>query len=116
MKRAILIVLDSVGVGALPDAASYNDEGANTVGHIAQKTDLKLPNMCALGFGHIPNTYLAPASDIVGAYGRAAEKSSGKDTTTGHWEISGITLEKPFPTYPNGFPKEVIDAFEKAMK
>lgn len=114
MKRAILIVLDSVGVGALPDAASYNDEGANTVGHIAQKTDLKLPNMCALGFGHIPNTYLAPASDIVGAYGRAAEKSSGKDTTTGHWEISGITLEKPFPTYPNGFPKEVIDAFEKA--
>ena len=114
MKRAILIVLDSVGVGALPDAASYNDDGANTVGHIAQKTDLKLPNMCALGFGHIPNTYLAPASDIVGAYGRAAEKSSGKDTTTGHWEISGITLEKPFPTYPNGFPKEVIDAFEKA--
>ena len=114
MKRAILIVLDSVGVGALPDAASYNDEGANTVGHIAQKTDLKLPNMCALGFGHIPNTCLAPASDIVGAYGRAAEKSSGKDTTTGHWEISGITLEKPFPTYPNGFPKEVIDAFEKA--
>lgn len=114
MKRAILIVLDSVGVGALPDAASYNDDGANTVGHIAQKTDLKLPNMCALGFGHIPNTHLAPASDIVGAYGRAAEKSSGKDTTTGHWEISGITLEKPFPTYPNGFPKEVIDAFEKA--
>ncbi|MBR6525214.1 MAG: phosphopentomutase [Clostridia bacterium] len=115
MKRAILIVLDSVGVGALPDASVYNDEGANTVGHIAQQTGMRLPNMCALGFGSIPNTYLDAAPHAVGAYGRAAEKSSGKDTTTGHWEISGITLEKPFPTYPNGFPQEVIDAFEKAI-
>ena len=91
MKRAILIVLDSVGVGALPDAASYNDEGANTVGHIAQKTDLKLPNMCALGFGHIPNTYLAPASDIVGAYGRAGGLSAA-GSCTGAIRRSGHVL------------------------
>ena len=115
MKRVILIVLDSVGVGALPDAAAYNDVGANTVGHIAEKTDLKLPNLSAMGFANIPNTHLPACDHVIGAYGRAAEKSSGKDTTTGHWEISGLTLEKPFPTYPNGFPREVIDAFEKAI-
>ncbi|MBE5777160.1 MAG: phosphopentomutase [Clostridiales bacterium] len=115
MKRVILIVLDSVGVGALPDAHLYNDTGANTVGHIAQKTHLALPNLSALGFANIPNTCLPAVSGVVGAFGRAAEKSSGKDTTTGHWEISGLTLEKPFPTYPNGFPQDVIDAFEKAI-
>ena len=115
MKRVILIVLDSVGVGALPDAAAYNDLGANTVGHIAQIAGLNVPHLSALGFANIPNTFLPPAENVTGAYGRAAEKSSGKDTSTGHWEISGLTLEKPFPTYPNGFPQSVIDAFEKAI-
>lgn len=115
MKRVILIVLDSVGVGALPDAAAYNDLGANTVGHIAQIAGLNVPHLSALGFANIPNTFLPPAEIVTGAYGRAAEKSSGKDTTTGHWEISGLTLEKPFPTYPDGFPQSVIDAFEKAI-
>lgn len=115
MKRVILIVLDSVGVGALPDAAAYQDVGANTVGHIVQNMQPQLPNLKKLGFGHIPGTYLSKDPAAIGAYGRAAEKSSGKDTTTGHWEIAGITLEQPFPTYPNGFPEEVIHAFEKAI-
>ena len=98
MKRVILIVLDSVGVGALPDAAAYQDVGANTVGHIVQNMQPQLPNLKKLGFGHIPGTYLSKDPAAIGAYGRAVEKSSGKDTTTGHWEIAGITLEQPFPT------------------
>lgn len=115
MKRVILIVLDSVGAGALPDAAAYHDEGANTIGHIAEKTDLRLPNLCRLGLGRLPGLHLNDSSPVAGAYGRAAERSKGKDTTTGHWEIAGLTLEKPFPTYPHGFPQDVISAFEAAI-
>ena len=115
MKRVILIVLDSVGVGALPDAAAFGDLGANTVGHIAERMPLHLPNMQALGLGHLPGISIPADEHAAGAYGRSAEKSMGKDTTTGHWEMSGVTLTRPFPTYPDGFPPEVMDAFEKAI-
>lgn len=115
LNRAILIVLDSVGVGNAPDAAAYGDEGANTVGHIAQRTTLNLPHMNRLGFAHIPGTNLTRDPAAAGAYGCMTEASSGKDTTTGHWEIAGLKLEKPFPTYPHGFPAEVMGAFSAAI-
>lgn len=115
MKKAVLIVLDSVGAGALPDAAAFGDEGANTLGHIAQRMDLQLPHMRALGLGELPGLSIQPVEKVQGGYGRSAEKSMGKDTTTGHWEMSGVILPKPFPTYPQGFPPEVMEAFEKAI-
>ncbi len=115
MKRVFLIVLDSVGAGALPDAAAYGDVGANTLGHTIQAVNPKLPNMAGMGLGAIPNVpYPRPAHEV-GAAGRAMEKSPGKDTTTGHWEISGIRLAKAFPTFPDGFPPDVIAAFEAAI-
>ena len=115
MKRVFLIVLDSVGAGALPDAALYGDEGANTLGHTIAAARPLLPNMAGMGLGAIPDTgYPRPAHET-GAAGRAMEKSAGKDTTTGHWEISGIRLQKAFPTFPDGFPPEVIAAFEAAI-
>ncbi|MBE5771926.1 MAG: phosphopentomutase, partial [Clostridiales bacterium] len=92
MKRVILIVLDSVGVGALPDAPAFGDAGANTVGHIAERMPLHLPNMRALGLGHLPGISIPADENALGAYGRAVEKSMGKDTTTGHWELSGVIL------------------------
>lgn len=113
--RALLIVLDSVGVGALPDAVRYSDEGANTVGHIVEKTNVELPNLCAMGLGHIASTHLQKDQKAVGGYGRMMEQSPGKDTTTGHWEMAGVKLEKPFPTFPNGFPQKVIERFEEAI-
>lgn len=115
MKRVLWIVLDSVGAGALPDAAAYGDAGANTLGHIACEVGLKVPNMRTLGLGNIVGTGVKPINHPSAAYGRAAEKSKGKDTTTGHWEMAGVTLERPFPTYPNGFPQDVINAFEQAI-
>ena len=114
MKRAILIVLDSVGAGYLPDAASFGDEGANTLGHIAQRMPLQIPHLLSLGLGHLPGLHLPPLPGA-GAYGRAMEQSAGKDTTTGHWEMAGVTVERPFPLYPDGFPKDVMDAFEAAI-
>lgn len=117
MKRCIIIVLDAVGIGELPDANLYGDEGSNTLMHIKEAVpSLDLKNMCSLGLGLIDgyNVY-EKTNNPIGAYGKMAERSKGKDTTTGHWEISGIHLDKPFPTYPNGFPKEVIDNFEKAI-
>jgi len=114
LNRVILIVLDSVGVGDAPDAAAYGDAGANTVGHIVQRTGLRLPHMARIAFGHIPGTGLEKDFAAAGAFGRLTEASRGKDTTTGHWEIAGLTLHEPFPTYPDGFPPEVMDAFEQA--
>ena len=117
MKRAIIIVLDAVGIGELPDAAEYGDAGSNTLMHIKEQIpSLDLKNMCKLGLGLIDgyNIYEKTSAPL-GAYGRMKERSKGKDTTTGHWEISGIHLDKPFPTYPNGFPPEVINTFEKAI-
>ena len=115
MKRVFLIVLDSVGAGALPDAANYGDAGANTLGHIIEKMQPALPNMQRMGLGLIPGVGGPVPAQVEGAFGRAREVSAGKDTTTGHWEITGLKLETAFPTYPNGFPPEVIEAFEKAV-
>ncbi len=114
MKRVIWIVLDSVGAGYLPDAADFGDEGANTLGHIAERMDLNIPNMLAMGLGQLPGLNLPPVYGS-GAYGRALEKSAGKDTTTGHWEMAGVTVAQPFPLYPDGFPRDVIEAFEAAI-
>ncbi|MFA5384949.1 MAG: phosphopentomutase [Eubacteriales bacterium] len=114
ISRVTLIVLDSAGVGALPDADRYGDEGSNTFFHCAEETGgLYLPNMARLGLGNILDLPgVPPAAQPAGAYGKMAELSPGKDTTTGHWEIAGLVLDRPFPLYPNGFPSEVISAFE----
>ncbi|MCR4885383.1 MAG: phosphopentomutase [Clostridiales bacterium] len=114
MKRVIWIVLDSAGAGYLPDAAQFGDEGANTIGHIAERMDLKIPHMLSMGLGYLPGLHL-PETAGNGAYGRAIERSAGKDTTTGHWEMAGVTVKQPFPLYPDGFPQEVMDAFEQAI-
>ena len=112
-SRVIWIVLDSVGIGAMPDAAHYGDEGSDTLGNLARKRPLTLPNFCKLGLANIrPLEGLKPALHPEGSYGKCALASPGKDTTTGHWEMAGIILEKPFPLYPHGFPPEVMNAFE----
>lgn len=117
IKRVIIIVLDSVGIGELPDAAEYGDEGADTLGNIAEEIGgLNLPNLEKMGMGKIkPIKGLAGDIMVEGSYGKMAEASIGKDTTTGHWEMSGIISKKAFPTYPDGFPDEVIKPFEKAI-
>jgi phosphopentomutase len=113
-RRIVLLILDSVGVGEMPDAADYGDAGSDTLGHIAASRPLRLPNLCALGLANIrPFEGLTPAAAPLGCYGRCALASPGKDTTTGHWEIAGIHLEKPFPLYPHGFPPEVLGEFER---
>lgn len=117
MRRVIMVVLDSVGVGELPDAALYGDTGSNTLGNIAKSLGgLSLSNLQKLGLGNIiPIEGVNPTQEPKAAWGKMAEQSAGKDTTTGHWEIAGLILEKPFPTYPEGFPADVIEAFEKAI-
>jgi phosphopentomutase len=115
-RRVIWIVLDSVGIGEMPDASQYGDTGSDTLGNIARKRGLNLPNLCRLGLGNIkPLTGLAPAASPCAAFGRCALASPGKDTTTGHWEMAGIHLEKPFPLYPDGFPREIMDEFERRI-
>lgn len=116
-NRVILIVLDSVGIGYLPDAHLYGDEGSNTLGHIVEKyPTLHIPNMISLGLGNIdPNNLLPKVENPLAAYGKAMEQSAGKDTTTGHWEIAGSILEKPFPTFPDGFPTSFMADFEAAI-
>jgi phosphopentomutase len=116
--RAIVIVMDSVGIGELPDAASYGDQGSNTLGNIARRIPLKLPTLRALGLGRVAalggaalparTTGVKPA-----AVGRMAEASAGKDSVTGHWEMMGVVLERAFPTFPHGFPRDIIDAFAR---
>ncbi|HPP87575.1 MAG TPA: phosphopentomutase, partial [bacterium] len=115
INRVILIVLDSLGCGALPDAENYNDAGTNTISNIAQAMGgLKLPNMQKLGYGNIVEIKGVPAAKIAeGCYGKSLEASVNKDTTTGHWEIAGLVTTSPFPTYPDGFPAEIIEPFEK---
>ncbi len=115
--RVFLIVLDGVGAGELPDAARYGDSGSDTLAHIAQATGgLPLPNLQKLGLGNIhPIRGVSPASPPLAAWGRMREASSGKDSITGHWEMMGIILESPFPTYPKGFPPEIIKPFTKAI-
>jgi phosphopentomutase len=114
--RAIVIVLDSVGVGELPDAASYGDRGSNTVGNIAKRIPLKLPTLRSLGFDRIASIGASVASQAAvppTAIGRMAEMSAGKDSVTGHWEMMGIVLDRPFPTFPDGFPADVIAEFSR---
>ena len=115
--RAIVVVLDSVGVGELPDAAEYGDIGSDTLGNIARAVGgLKMPNLRRLGLGNIePVEGVAPDPAPLGSWGRMAELSPGKDTTTGHWEMMGITLSKPFPVYPDGFPADVLAEFSKRI-
>ena len=112
-ERVILIVLDGVGVGALPDAGYYHDQGAATLQHIAEKTGgLSLPNLQALGVGNIADIQgIAPALSPTAWYGKMAEASPGKDSVTGHWELTGVTLTEPFAVFSDGFPAEIIDKF-----
>lgn len=112
-RRVIWIVLDSVGIGAMPDAEQYGDVGSDTLGNIARRRPLHLPNLTAVGLGNIrPLTGLPPVESPRGAFGKCTLLSPGKDTTTGHWEMAGIILDTPFPVYPHGFPREIMDAFE----
>ncbi len=113
MSRVIWIVIDSVGMGALPDAAAFDDEGADTIGSVMREfPDLPLPNMRSIGYGNITGINgVKPVDKPLGAYGRLMEKSAGKDTTIGHWEMAGIETKEPFPTYPDGFPQDIIDEF-----
>src|SRR6266480_3418758 len=110
--RITLIVLDGAGIGAMPDAADWGDAGSDTFGHICESRQLHLPNLQGLGLGNIRPLSGVPAVEKSrGSYGKCALKSNGKDTTTGHWEMAGIILERAFPTYPNGFPQSVIVEF-----
>lgn len=114
MKRVFLIVLDSVGAGALPDAASYGDACAHTIQHIAADANFCADTMCTLGYGNIEGlSFLGKTETPRAAYGRCMEQSVGKDTTVGHWEIAGLISDHPFPTYPNGFPAEILEPFER---
>jgi phosphopentomutase len=117
LKRAILVVLDGVGVGANPDAHAYGDDGASSLEHCAQAVGgLALPNLGSIGLGNITPIKGTPPTDHArGAFGRMAEAAAGKDSTSGHWEMVGVVLHKPLPTYPHGFPPEVVEPFEKAI-
>lgn len=113
-KRVIWIVLDSVGVGEMPDAAAYGDAGSDTLGNIVRVRGLNVPNLCRLGLGNLkPMPQLPKAAAPEGDYGRCTLASPGKDTTTGHWEMAGIHLARPFPLFPHGFPPEVMDEFTR---
>jgi len=115
-SRVIWIVLDSVGIGEMPDADKYGDLGSDTLGNLARRRTLHLPNLCRWGLANIkPLHGLAAASAPAAAFGKCALASPGKDTTTGHWEMAGIHLEIPFPVYPNGFPRDLMRRFEDAI-
>jgi phosphopentomutase len=116
VRAVVLVVLDSVGIGGAPDATEFGDEGSATLQHVAEAVGgLDLPNLQRLGLGNITDIRgVPPAKAPEGCYGALVERSPGKDTTTGHWELAGVVLERAFPTYPDGFPPEVIEAFEEA--
>ena len=114
MKRAIVIVCDSLGVGELPDAKDFGDEGSNTLGHVLERHHPKLPNLTRLGLLHTL-TPAAAREQPQSAFGRMAEVSAGKDTTTGHWEMMGLVVKDPFRTYPHGFPKDIIGEYERRI-
>ena len=115
MKRVVLVVLDGVGCGAQWDADKYGDAGSNTLGHVYEQEKPDIPNLEELGLLAAAGIAGDEADEPIGCYGSMNESAAGKDTTTGHWEIAGLTLDKPFPTYPNGFPEELIRAFEDAV-
>jgi phosphopentomutase len=114
-NRVVLIVLDGVGIGEMPDASEYGDAGSDTLGHVLASREVRIPNLLSMGLGNIRRLPVEPAQSAKGAYGRAALRSRGKDTTIGHWEMAGIITERPFPTYPRGFPSRVIEAFERQI-
>ena len=115
-SRVIWIVLDSVGIGALPDAAEYDDVGRSTLGHIAESRALRIPTLVKLGLANIePLAHLVPTVAPIGAYGKGATHSPGKDTTTGHWEMAGVWLDQAFPVYKHGFPADLIAEFERQI-
>ncbi len=115
-QRVIWIVLDSVGIGAMPDAAAFGDLGSDTLGNIAKRHGLNLPNLTRMGLANIkPLAGLSPSNRPAGAFGRCALASPGKDSTTGHWEMAGIILEEPLPLYPNGFPAALMAEFEEQI-
>lgn len=114
-KRVFLIVLDSVGAGEAPDADKFDDAGCDTLGTCARSGELYIPNLEKLGIYRLDGiSFGRTGGDVIGCYAKMTEKSAGKDTTVGHWEIAGMVSEQPMPTYPNGFPREVIEAFEQA--
>jgi len=114
--RVILLVLDSVGVGALPDADQYGDAGSDTLGHVDSFAPLAVPHLRSLGLARVSTIAgRDPEPAPIGACGRMAEASPGKDSVTGHWELMGLVLERPFPVFPNGFPAAVIEAFERRI-
>ncbi len=113
-SRVVLIVMDSVGAGALPDASVYRDEGSDTLGNIARAVGLRVPTLRSLGLANVANIG-GPKSPALGAFGRMAETSPGKDSVTGHWEMTGIVLDKPFPTFPEGFSRDLIEEFERRI-
>ena len=113
--RVIVIVLDSLGIGALPDAAAYGDQGSNTLGNIASRVPLKLPALRSLGLDRLVHLGGPSPGVLQAAYGRMAEASAGKDSVTGHWEMMGIILERAFPTFPGGFPADLIAEFERRI-
>src|SRR3954464_1105196 len=111
-KRICLVVLDSAGIGEMPDAADWGDAGADTLGHVLASRDVHLPNFEKMGLGNIrPLAGVSAVESPIGSYGKCTLRSNGKDTTTGHWEMAGIVLQKAFPTYPQGFPSRIIDEF-----
>ncbi len=115
-RRIIWIVLDSVGIGALPDAAEYGDVGRNTLGHIAESRAVEIPNLVRMGLANIaPLAHQTAAATPIGAYGKGATHSPGKDTTTGHWEMAGVWLSQAFPVYKHGFPADLMAEFERQI-
>ena len=113
--RVVVIVLDSAGIGELPDAAAYGDKGSNTLGNIAKRVPLEVPTLRSLGLDRLVPVGGAPPGRPRGAYGRMTEVSAGKDSVTGHWELMGVVLERPFPTFPSGFPPELMAEFERRI-
>jgi phosphopentomutase len=114
-NRVVLIVLDSAGIGEMPDASDYGDAGADTLGHVLASREVNIPNLREIGLANIRPVAVGPIQKPIGIFGRAATASRGKDTTTGHWEMAGIITSRPFPTYPKGFPPRVIEPFERAI-
>src|SRR3977135_1442087 len=116
-KRAIVIVLDGVGIGELPDAAQYGDEGSDTLGHIARQVPLGVPTLRGLGLDRVVMLGGSPpASSAIVAVVRMAEASAGKDSVTGHWEMMGVVVGRPFPVFPDGFPADVISEFSRLTR
>lgn len=115
IKRIFTVVLDSFGIGAMPDADRYGDQGSDTLGALTKSAALRVPNLLSMGLGAIEGSALSSSAQPRGAYGRLLERSAGKDTTTGHWELAGVVTERPFPTYPEGFPRPLIDRLELAL-